>query len=61
MKKQKQLIYKIKSKDDYVSQREINLNQKNQFLVKLTGSREEKLYKLINTLKLQGWSFKTRD
>ena len=58
MKKQSQLIYKIKSKDDYVSQREISLNQKNQFLVKLTGSREEKLYKLIKTLKLQGWSLK---
>lgn len=58
MKKQSQLIYKIKSKDDYVSQREISLNQKNKFLVNLTGSREEKLYKLINTLKLQGWSLK---
>lgn len=58
MKKQSQLIYKIKSKDDYVSQRENSLNQKNQFLVKLTGSREEKLNRLINTLKSQGWSLK---
>lgn len=58
MKKQSQLIYKIKSNDDYISQREISLNQKNQFLVKLTGSREEKLQGLINALTSNGWKFK---
>ena len=60
MSEQNIKIYKIKSKEDYIKQREKDTGSKNIFLteIKPEMSRDKRLEILINALQKQGWTIK---
>ena len=53
-------IYKVKSKEDFIKQREKDTDSKNIFLTEIKSemSRDEKLEILIKALQKQGWKIK---
>ena len=60
MSEQNIKIYKVKSKEDYIKQREKDTDSKNIFLteIKPEMSRDERLEILIKALQKQGWTIK---
>ena len=60
MSEQNIKIYKVKSKEDYIKQREKDTDSKNIFLteIKPEMSRDERLEILIKALQKQGWKIK---
>ena len=60
MAKQNIKIYKVKSKEDYIRQREKDTGLKNVFLIEMKSeiSRNERLEILIRALQKQGWKIK---
>ena len=60
MSEQNIKIYKVKSKKDYIKQREKDTGSKNIFLteIKPEMSRDERLEILIKALQKQGWTIK---
>ena len=60
MSEQNIKIYKIKSKEDYIKQREKDTGSKNIFLTEMKPemSRDERLEIIIKALKKQGWKIK---
>ena len=60
MAKQDIKIYKVKSKGDYIKQREKKTGLKNIFLteIKPEMSRDDRLEILIKALQKQGWTIK---
>ena len=60
MSEQNIKIYKIKSKEDFIKQREKDTDSKNIFLTEIKSemSRDEKLEILIKALQKQGWKIK---
>ena len=60
MSEQNIKIYKVKSKKDYIKQREKDTGSKNIFLteIKPEMSRDERLKILIKALQKQGWKIK---
>ena len=60
MAKQDIKIYKVKSKEDYIRQREKDTGLKNIFLteIKPEMSRDDRLEILIKALQKQGWTIK---
>ncbi len=60
MAKQDIKIYKVKSKEDYIQQREKDTGLKNIFLTEIKSemSRDDRLEILIKALQKQGWTIK---
>ena len=60
MAKQDIKIYKVKSKEHFIQQREKDTGLKNVFLTEINPemSRDEKLENLIKALRKQGWKIK---
>ena len=60
MSEQNIKIYKVKSKKDYIKQREKDSGLKNIFLTEMKPemSRDERLEILIRALQKQGWKIK---
>ena len=60
MSEQNIKIYKVKSKEDFIKQREKDTCSKNIFLteIKPEMSRDERLEILIKALQKQGWKIK---
>ena len=60
MSEQNIKVYKVKSKKDYIKQREKDTGSKNIFLteIKPEMSREKRLEILIKALQKQGWKIK---
>ena len=60
MSEQNIKIYNVKSKEDYIKQREKDTGSKNIFLteIKPKMSRDERLEIIIKALQKQGWKIK---
>ena len=60
MSEQNIKIYKVKSKEDFIKQREKDTGSKNIFLTEIKSkmSRDKRLEILINALQKQGWTIK---
>ena len=60
MSEQNIKIYKVKSKEDFIKQREKDKVSKNIFLTEIKSemSRDERLEILIKALQKQGWKIK---
>ena len=60
MAKQNIKIYRVKSKEDYIRQREKDTGLKNVFLTEIKSemSRYDRLEILIKALQKQGWTIK---